>query len=168
MDIETFWAVIQDAYKASNGNTGKQLELIIETLTDLSAESIREFDRLIWVMMARAYRVDLWEAASVVACGCSDDGFHEFRGWLIAQGATVYEKALDDPNNLADVVDKEQRFNIFNGRMTSIAQEAYERKTGQDIPETGYREAVKLTRRLLAANERPTHYPRILATFGKC
>ena len=168
MDIEKFWAVIQDTYQASNGNIGKQLELITEILTDLSAESIQEFDRLIWIMMARAYRANLWEAASVAACGCTDDGFHEFQGWLIAQGETIYEKVLDDPNYLADVVDKEQRYNIFNGRMTSIAQEAYERKTGQDIPETGYREKVKLGRPLLPGNERPSHYPRILAALGEC
>jgi hypothetical protein len=168
MDIEKFWSVIEDAHQASNGNLDKQLELLVELLSQLPAESIQEFDRLLWMIMARSYRADLWEAASVVACGCTDDGFHEFQGWLIAQGETIYEKVLDDPNNLANVVSKEQRFNIFNGRMTSIAQESYERKAGQDIPETGYRETVKLTRHLLPANERPTHYPLILAALGKC
>lgn len=168
MDIEKFWAVIEATHQTSHGNINQQLELLIETLSQFPAEIIQEFDRILWIFMARAYRADLWETVSVVACGCTDDGFHEFLGWLIAQGETMYEKVLDDPNSLADVVDKEQRFNIFNGRMTSIAQEAYEQKTGQDIPETGYRETVNLKRSLIPASERSSHYPRIFATFGKC
>ena len=36
--------------------------------------------------------------------GCSDDGFIDFRAWLIAQGREVYFAALADPDSLADVV----------------------------------------------------------------
>jgi hypothetical protein len=120
-------------------------------------------------MYARAYRADLWEAVSLAACGCTDDGFREFKGWLIAQGKTIYETVLYDPDNLADIVDRNQRFNIFHGRMTSIAQEAYEQKTGQEeIPESGYSETPDLGRPLIPHNERPSKYPRIMAKLGEC
>lgn len=35
--------------------------------------------------------------------GCSDDGFIDFRAWLIAQGRDVYLSALADPDSLAEV-----------------------------------------------------------------
>ncbi|EKC76209.1 hypothetical protein LEA_04821 [human gut metagenome] len=35
--------------------------------------------------------------------GCSDDGFIDFRAWLIAQGKEVYMNALRDPDTLADI-----------------------------------------------------------------
>jgi hypothetical protein len=36
-----------------------------------------------------------------VNAGCSDDGFEDFRGWLIAQARQVYQASLQDPDSLA-------------------------------------------------------------------
>ena len=36
--------------------------------------------------------------------GCSDDGFIDFRAWLIAQGRDTYLSALADPDSLAEVI----------------------------------------------------------------
>lgn len=71
MDIEKFWAVIEGARQASNGNLEKQVKLMIEALTHLSANEIQEFDRILWTMMARVYRADLWEAVLLVTNGAS-------------------------------------------------------------------------------------------------
>ena len=52
-----------------------------------------------------ADKFGLWDAAGVMKeYGCSDDGFIDFRAWLIAQGREVYFAALADPDSLADVV----------------------------------------------------------------
>ncbi|WP_342210876.1 LysR family transcriptional regulator [Streptomyces sp. DH-12] len=45
----------------------------------------------------------LWAAAYVINGGCSDDGFDYFRGWLIAQGREVFERAVARPGALADL-----------------------------------------------------------------
>ncbi len=163
MDIEAFWSLIEDARQKSNLNIEAQLKALFETLTQLSPENIQEFDRLLWTMMLRAYRADLWEAASLVSWGVSDDGFHEFRGWLITQGQAIYEKALDDPENLVEIIGTEGDFVIFDDRILSVVREAYERKTGQEIPESGYRGKAELDRRLIPHNERPAKYPHIMA-----
>lgn len=168
MNIEIFWSIIEKHRQKGRPDIKAQLEAFTDTLSQLPAEDIQEFDRLLWGLMYRAYRADLWEAAWVAACGCTDDGFHEFKGWLISQGETIYENVLADPDNLADFVDKEERFNIFNGGMTGIAAEAYERKTGQEIPETGYREKAELERPLTPHDQRPAKYPRIMANLGDC
>lgn len=50
-----------------------------------------------------AYDLRLWAAASIMMKFCSDDKFDDFRGWLIAKGKDVFERALKDPDTLADV-----------------------------------------------------------------
>jgi hypothetical protein len=86
------------------------------TSTDLTAPTIPGVDRdEFWTIVERAraevgdtvpaeaYRVDLWAAADLMCGGCSDDGFACFRGWLVAQGRTVRERAVAAPDSLADV-----------------------------------------------------------------
>jgi hypothetical protein len=64
--------------------------------------------------------------------GCSDDGFDYFRGWLISQGRTVFEAALENPDSLADVVpdDAEADFGFEDEDMLNLARRAWLEKTG--------------------------------------
>jgi hypothetical protein len=169
MNTETFWLMIEVARQQSlNKPEKRQWELLVDALSELTADDIQEFDRIFWSMMARAYRTDVWDAAWLVACGCGDDAFDDFRRWLIAQGQTIYEKVLEDPENLADIVDKQQRFNIFEGWMSSAAKIAYERKMQQPIPD-GHREPPVLVGSSLASEaELPAKYPRIIDKIGGC
>ena len=63
-------------------------------------------------------------------CGndCSDDGFIDFRAWLIAQSNEVYLAALADPDSLADV-------EAYGGcqfeEFTYVGDKALETMTGQ-------------------------------------
>ncbi|MCA9905240.1 MAG: DUF4240 domain-containing protein [Anaerolineae bacterium] len=171
MDTAKFWSMIEESRQKSGGNIDKQLEILVEDLSRLPTKSILGFERSLWAMMTRAYRADVWDSVRLVACGCSDDGFHDFQGWLIAQGQVIYEEILADPQALADRVDKIQRFNIFHGRMTSTAEEAYEQKTGELIPESEYEyreQAVLVGGPLTPEPELPAKYPRIVAKLGKC
>lgn len=97
---ETFWELIAQAKERPNAPS----EWLIERLMDLGAEQAKKFDDIINAYMSLADQYGLWAAASVMECGsCSDDGFLDFRGWLIAQGREVYMAALKDPDSLADV-----------------------------------------------------------------
>ena len=53
-------------------------------------------------MMDSAYCWSLWGAAYVINGGCSDDPFVDFRASLISRGRQVFERALSDPDSLAD------------------------------------------------------------------
>ncbi len=46
--------------------------------------------------LALAYHWDLWALAYMAQGGCSDDGFRDFRAWLILQGKELFEAALQD------------------------------------------------------------------------
>lgn len=62
---------------------------------------------------------------------CSDDGFEEFREWLVGRGKEAYENALKDPETLVGVLEPgEQIFPTLLGP----AMDAYERVTGKEMP----------------------------------
>ena len=60
--------------------------------------------------------------------GCSDDGFIDFRAWLIAQGREVYFAALADPDSLADVV---PYGDCCFEQLSYVGDYAYEQLTGK-------------------------------------
>jgi hypothetical protein len=117
---------------------------VAERLTDVIAEwapeRIVEFNRTLWGLMARSYRADLWAAAYVIRGGCSDDSFDYFRGWLIAQGRDAFERAMENPDSLADVpaVQEAAAEGFGDGLecedVLGIGWDAYRRATGEKLP----------------------------------
>ena len=101
MDKKTFWSWIEQAgTQQDNGND--PLQWLTESLAKESSDDILDFSIIFETLMAESYTSSLWGAAYVIMGGCSDDSFDYFRGWLIAQGQAVYEKAVKDPETLAD------------------------------------------------------------------
>jgi hypothetical protein len=80
----TFWRPLARARAASGGDLDEQVTRLTTRLAALSPAEIVAFDDLIWTMLTRAYRHDLWAAAYLINGGCSDDRFDSFIGWLIA------------------------------------------------------------------------------------
>ena len=77
-----------------------------------------------------AYTWSLWGAAYIIDGGCGDDGFIDFRYALIARGREVYERAVKDPDTLADlghdVIEPEEALGY-------VAMKLYEAKTGEEM-----------------------------------
>lgn len=124
---DTFWALIDQAKEHPGGPS----EWLMERLMDLGAEQAERFDDIAAAYAGLAYQYGLWTAASVMDRGyCSDDGFIDFRNWLVGQGKDVYMAALADPDSLADGPDCREY------RLSSLAHMgscAYEELTGQDV-----------------------------------
>ena len=104
MNTVDFWRLIDTSREASGGDPEDQLLHLDTLLRELDPDDIVEFDRIFCELHQRAYTWALWGAAYVIGGGCSDDGFMDFRGWLISRGEQVYEAAIADPDSLADVV----------------------------------------------------------------
>ena len=49
-----------------------------------------------------AYKYGLWSAVRLMG-HATDDGFTDFRAWLISQGKEAYFAALKEPDTLADL-----------------------------------------------------------------
>src|ERR1041384_7881279 len=118
MDNATFWKLIEDAQRKDvDGWIELDHNALIDSLAQFPAEDIQEFSRLLFRTKANAYRADLWDAAILVECICSDDSFDDVQNWLIVQGREIYEKVLSDPDNLADIVPRKHRFDLGDVRI---------------------------------------------------
>ena len=147
LDKGQFWQIIDTARETVGGSQG-MLEPLVASLTQLEETDIIRFKQIFDEYHTLAYKEKLWAAASVMHKGCSDDGFIDFRSWLIAQGKEVYLNALANPDSLADVEAVkafgreviELEFMPSNGysnaasfeAMSYAASQAYERKFGKD------------------------------------
>jgi hypothetical protein len=105
MTEDEFWDHIRATRRADPDD---HVERLTARLAKRSEGEILDFVHLWDTVCCRAYRRDLWGAAYLINGGCSDDGFHYFREWLILQGRAVYDAAIADPDSLADLLDGER------------------------------------------------------------
>ena len=165
MDTEFFWNLIEKTFEASKGNLSKQVELLTELLAQNSVDDIIDYKTILNSLMDRAYDASLWDAAIVINCGCSDDSFLDFRGWLIAHGKEIYEKALVDPEILVDLVKMDEW--ASNELFLYVAEEAYLLKTWQELPAHVYRkERPELRGAFWPEETRNKRFPKLAAKFG--
>lgn len=138
MDKAQFWRLIEDAKEKSGGDCEEQVELVTKALAKLPPEEIIAFDRIMDDLRDEAYRWDLWGAAYLINGGASDDGFEYFRCWLIAQGQVTFEKAVQDPDSLADVIESDSD-DLDCESPLYIGMNAYKKKTRRELPiDTAY------------------------------
>ncbi|MFG0333673.1 MAG: DUF4240 domain-containing protein [Maioricimonas sp. JB049] len=132
MDRDVFWKMVEQGREASAGDCEHQAEWIQRELEKLPPEAILDFQRHYSDMEAESYTWNLWGAAYLIHGGCSDDGFDYFRGWLIAQGREPFEKALADPDSLADLPQLEEDAECED--ILYVGYSAYREVTGNELP----------------------------------
>lgn len=79
-------------------------EWLVEQLASRSASEIADYEIHFQTALEQSYTSSLWAAAYIILGGCSDDSFDYFRGWLIACGQEVFESAVQNPDNLANLI----------------------------------------------------------------
>ena len=102
MDDNGFWKIVQRAHDLSGGDMDQKCDALRQIISALSKDEALEFARLFDEKMDEAYSWPLWGAAYVINGGCSDDSFSDFRASLISRGRQAFERALSDPDSLAD------------------------------------------------------------------
>lgn len=126
---ESFWDLIHEAKNACGQDMDAMLAYLKDRLVSIGHAQAQNFHDIIHVYEDLADKFGLWDAAGIMKeYGCSDDGFINFRAWLIAQGREVYFAALADPDSLADVVPYgDCRFE----QLSYVGDYAYEQLTGK-------------------------------------
>lgn len=133
MDTVSFWKLIDQSRRASNGNPEQQVEEMAALLDNLSTEDVIQFQRIFDMYFHSSYTWPLWGAAYVIGGGCSDDSFDYFRGWLISRGESAFNAALTEPDNLDAVIkEADEDLDCQVEGWQGIGIEAWCRKTGQD------------------------------------
>jgi hypothetical protein len=98
---DEFWQHIRATRRTDAEEHGDRLTA---RLAKLPVNEILSFGRWWHLMLAKSYTRKLWGAAYLINGGCSDDGFHYFRTWLILQGQKAFEAAVKEPDSLAVVL----------------------------------------------------------------
>ncbi|HEY6279986.1 MAG TPA: DUF4240 domain-containing protein [Streptosporangiaceae bacterium] len=136
MDIGTFWDII-DTARASSGPHKRFDRALVDYLATCTQQDILEYQERFDEVHAALYRWDVWAAAYLIAGGCSDDSFLDFRAGLIAQGREWCQTVASSPDSLADhpvVADDANRFggrDLFCEEVNYAARYAFERVTGE-------------------------------------
>lgn len=134
MTEEHYWQIIQNSFDACSGNIDEQADTLENELHTHRPEEIASFARHFATCHRQAYSWDLWGAAYLINGGCSDDGFADFRSWLISRGRDWYQMALTNPDALADYPGLEFRDASFE-EFASVASRVHEKLAG-DLPES--------------------------------
>jgi hypothetical protein len=103
MRADQFWNLVEKVHRDSDGDMDRKCELLGAELRRLPLEEVRSFHRHLDECEDRAYTWELWAAAYIIGGGCSDDSFSDFRATLISMGRETFERALADPQSLADM-----------------------------------------------------------------
>ena len=126
---ESFWDLIHEAKNACGQDMDAMLANLKDRLVSMGPTQAQNFHDIIHAYEDLADKFGLWDAAGIMKeYGCSDDGFIDFRAWLIAQGREVYFAALADPDSLADVV---PYGDCCFEQLSYVGDYAYEQLTGK-------------------------------------
>lgn len=164
METDKFWRIIETSKSKSLGDYEKQQSELKKELTKLTANEVLEFENKFRTLRGEIYTWDFWAAAYIINGGCSDDCFSDFRGWLIGQGQSIFENAIQNIETLTEL--KETNDGDWEG-LSYIATDVYENKTGKDMPQ-GVQENFEITGEEWEEDENDlkNRFPKLYAKFG--
>lgn len=171
MDVDGYWALIEQAGAevAPNARTDGSLVLaaLRPLLEQLGPEEVASFDAQQRELLRASYGWTLWGAAYVICGGCSDDGFDDFRGWLLMQGRATFEGAVADPDTLAVLDFGDDGFPACEEALY-FPNEVYEAATGEEIA-VEHRPMPDLGEEwdFDDEDEMASRYPRLWARYGE-
>jgi len=104
-----------------------------QILRGMTPEEVLDFEEQFARQRYRAYRYDVWGAAYLMEGGCSDDGFMDFRSTLISLGKELFTRALNDPDSLAEMIDRPEVPFLQSEGFQYVAMNVYKEMTGRDL-----------------------------------
>jgi hypothetical protein len=178
MGNDEFWALIGETRRGVESaprdrKKGQQNRRYLELLSAMTPDQLVGFKRAFEERMREAYTWDLWAAAYIIGGGCSNDGFRDFRAWLIAQGRQTFEAAVRDPETLADyppLIAESWPDHPSYPAFWSIPWQVYHDKTGEeDFPDLGLGELGKPTGEKFEDDEESlrARHPRLFDRFDE-
>ncbi len=102
MSRDGFWNLISEVKAACGQDQDKYMDMLKTRLKELGPDHAQDFHDIVCAYEDLAYKYGLWSASGLMG-HATDDGFMDFRSWLISQGKEVYFAALKDPDSLADL-----------------------------------------------------------------
>ena len=102
MDLEKFWELVERCRRQAEGKDAR-LAWLRSYLSRRPLTEIVAFQVCLDQATRQAFTWDLVAAAERIFGGrCSDDGFRDFGLWMVGLGKDAFERAVLDPDALAD------------------------------------------------------------------
>ena len=96
MSKEEVWNLIAEV----NAACGQDQDKYMAMLKEQGPEYAQDFHDIVHAYEDLAYKYGLWSVVRLMG-HATDDGFTDFRAWLISQGKEAHFAALKDPDILA-------------------------------------------------------------------
>ena len=100
MTLQEFWKLVSLFASNSRGNVSRTAQSLDKHLRKLPAQGIEDFSRHFADLQNTANTPAVLEAAYIIGCGHSNDGFTDFRRWIVLQGQKEFGKIVNNPDYL--------------------------------------------------------------------
>ncbi|MEP7217516.1 MAG: DUF4240 domain-containing protein [Bacteroidota bacterium] len=164
MEDQEFWKIIDAARDAAGSDVYARIMALGHELEPLSLEAIQAFQVKYDEMIHRTNRWDLVGAATIMNDGCTDDGFRYFCHRLVSEGQEVFERALADPDNLADLPPTEY-FDLES--FSYVALKVFASKGGGTLVRDSSIESATLMGEDWEDEDLPSLLPRLVEMYGR-
>ena len=103
IDKDTFWQMIDESREMCGKFSEKMAGILQKKLESCTVDNVKKFCGIYDIYHKAADKDGIADVANIMNNGMlTDDGFIDFRAWLIAQGKDTYIKALKSPEILAE------------------------------------------------------------------
>jgi hypothetical protein len=135
VDEAQFWQVIDTTLRRSNQDTDVQAQALREVLVGLPDAEVLGFHRRLAAANHELYTWTHMAAVELVEGPLGDDGFTDFRTFVVATGRLSFERFRNDPDTLLDVLG--QRGIELAEPFGAVADEVYLARTGRCVSQDG-------------------------------
>lgn len=130
MNKNEFWNLIDEVNQETDNNDRDGILKATQTkLLEYPLQDIVDFHNYLMFYQDLANTPPIEAAAIVINDGISDDGFLDFRAWLVSKGKDIYTNALKSGDSLADVAISSEPYATEFEFYGYIASYAYELKS---------------------------------------
>ena len=142
IDKDTFWQMIDESREMCGKFSKKMAGILQKKLESCSLDNAKKFCGIYNLYHKAADRDGIADIANTMNNGMlTDDGFIDFRAWLIAQGKETYMQAMKSPEILAEKSENSLGGYYFFETFGYVGMNAVEKMTGdykqafEELPE---------------------------------
>jgi len=135
MDDEQFWQTIDVTLQRSTQDTDEQAEALRDVLAGLPDAEVLDFHRRLVAANHELYTWTHNAAVQLVEGSLGDDGFTDFRTFVVATGRQSFERFRDDPDTLVDIL--AHRGIELAEPFGAVADQMYLARTGRLVSDDG-------------------------------
>lgn len=105
MDEDAFWALVEAARQQGRGDPDAMAEVVRARLATAHDLTLIRYQTILVAASTRLYTWRHGAAADLVCGSLGDDGFTDWRSWVVTLGRVAFERIAADADNLAEVAD---------------------------------------------------------------